>query len=282
MDFTKVQSVGNDFVLIEATESKVDWPKLAQAMCHRHFGIGADGILLLLPSNKADFRMRIFNADGTEAEACGNGLRCMVHYIHTRGFSSAKTITIETAGGVRKAEIITDSKSPKIRIGMGTPILNPELVPVNVELGKGGLVCGLTVNYPLHVGGKELLLAFISMGNPHAVHVINTPVADFPLTEVGPKVETAAMFPKKTNFEIVRVLNSRSIEMRVWERGVGETLACGSGACAAAVAGWVLGLTGDIIDIKLPGGKLSAEWHGQGEVYLYGQAEIVFTGCWIK
>jgi diaminopimelate epimerase len=282
MDFTKVHSVGNDFVLIEPAETAVDWSKLAIAMCHRHFGVGADGILLLLRSQKADFRMRIFNSDGSEAEACGNGLRCLVHYIVTKGISKSKTITVETAGGVRKAEITVGAGAPRIRIGMGAPIFDPAQVPVKTELGKGGLVCGMTVNYPLAVDNMPLKLAFVSMGNPHAVNFVTTPVADFPLATIGPKVETSPIFSRKTNFEIARVLTSRSVEMRVWERGVGETLACGSGACAVAVAGWILGLTGGEVDITLPGGKLRAEWPGQGEVHLTGQAETVFSGHWVK
>ena len=282
MDFTKVQSVGNDFVLIEAADIKTDWPKVAEAMCHRHLGIGADGTLLLLPSKKADFRMRVFNSDGSEAEACGNGLRCLVHYIYTKGISRSKIITIETAAGVRKAEISADEKQPQIRIGMGAPIFAPDQIPVDVELGKGGLVCGMTLNYPLTAADTVLKLALVSMGNPHAVFFTDKPVCEFPLAIIGPAVETATIFPRKTNFEIARVLNSRSIEMRVWERGVGETLACGSGACAVAVSGWVLGLTGDKVDITLPGGKLTAEWCGQGEVFLSGQAEIVFSGSWTK
>lgn len=282
MDFTKVQSVGNDFVLIETSETNTDWSKLARAMCNRHFGVGADGLLLLMPSNKADFRMRIFNADGSESEACGNGLRCIVHYINVKSLSDQKALTIETAGGVRKAEIIGDAKTTRIRIGMGAPVFEPQLVPVTTELGRGGLVCGMTINYPLQINGTPLKLGFVSMGNPHAVYFTDKPVADFPLVEIGPKVETATMFPRKTNFEVARAINSRSIEMRVWERGVGETLACGSGACAVAVAGWILGYTGEVVDITLPGGKLSAEWPGQGEVYLSGQAEIVYIGCWTK
>ncbi len=282
MDFTKVQSVGNDFVLIEADDIQADWPKIAEEICDRHFGIGADGILLLLPSKKADFRMRVFNADGSEAEACGNGLRCLVHYIYTKGISRSKSITIETSGGVRKAEITSNEKSPKIRIGMGAPIFAPEQVPVDVELGKGGMVCGMTMNYPLTVDETILKLAFLSMGNPHAVFFTDKPANEFPLSVIGPRVETASIFPRRTNFEIARVLSSRSIEMRVWERGVGETLACGSGACAVAVAGWISGYTGDKVDITLPGGKLTAEWCGQGEVVLSGQAEIVFSGSWTK
>ena len=286
MDFTKAQSVGNDFVLIDAAEKTSDpaggWPKLAEAMCDRHFGAGADGMLLLLPSKKADFRMRVFNADGSEAEACGNGLRCLVHYIHTKGISRSGNISVETAGGVRQAEIAPASGSPRIRIGMGAPIFAPDEIPVSIAMGKGGLVCGMTVNYPLTVDNAALKLGFVSMGNPHAVHFTDNPVADFPLSVIGPQVETAAMFPRKTNFEVARVRNARTIEMRVWERGVGETLACGSGACAVAAASWIMGYTGNEVDIILPGGKLTAEWCGQGEVYLTGQAAIVYSGCWPK
>ncbi|MEN8614694.1 diaminopimelate epimerase [Dehalogenimonas sp. THU2] len=282
MEFTKVQSAGNDFVLIEAANLKADWSELAIATCHRHFGIGADGLLLLLPSKKADFRMRIYNSDGTEAEACGNGLRCLVNYIYTKGLSRSKVITVETAGGIRTAEISSTEGSPKIRIGMGSPIFTPKEIPVVVELGKGGLVCGMTVNYPFTAADTTFKLSFVSMGNPHAVYFTNQPVAGFPLSTFGPAVETANIFPRKTNFEVARVLNNRTIEMRVWERGVGETLACGSGACAVAVTGWMLGCIGDTVDIRLPGGTLIAEWPGSGEVYLTGQAELVFTGNWLK
>ncbi|APV44185.1 diaminopimelate epimerase [Dehalogenimonas formicexedens] len=282
MDFTKVQSVGNDFVLIETADTKSDWSILAGAVCNRHFGVGADGLLLLMPSDKADFRMRIFNTDGSEAEACGNGLRCLVHYINAKNVSDAKNLTIETLGGVRKAEISGDSGKSRIRIGMGAPIFEPHSIPVNTELGKGGLVCGMTVNYPFQAGNVPLKLGFVSMGNPHAVYFTDKPVNEFSLAEIGPEVEKAPIFPRKTNFEVARVRSSRSIEMRVWERGVGETLACGSGACAVAVASWIMGYTGDTVDITLPGGKLTAEWSGQGDVFLTGEAEIVFTGAWLK
>jgi len=224
--------------------------------------------------------MRVFNSDGSEAEACGNGLRCLVHYVHRKGLSHSKTINIETAGGVRKAEVTADNKSVRIKIGMGEPIFDPLKIPVSVKPGQGGLVCGMTVNYPLQVNGVSLSLNFVSMGNPHAVEFVKTPVGDFPLSAIGPKVENSAIFLNRINFEVARVINSHSIEMRVWERGVGETLACGSGACAVAVAGWVLGYTGDQVDITLPGGKLVAEWPGHGEVFLSGQAEIVFSGIW--
>ncbi|AKG53511.1 diaminopimelate epimerase [Dehalogenimonas sp. WBC-2] len=283
MDFTKVQSAGNDFVLVEATRVTVNWPKLAITMCDRHFGIGADGLLVLLPSKTAHFRMRIFNSDGSESEACGNGLRCLVNYVYTKGLACTDIITIETAGGIRTAEVHPGvNSSPLIRIGMGLPIFKPDDIPVKIKLGKGGLVCGMTVNYPVIVSDTELKLGLVSMGNPHAVYFTDLPVASFPLAVYGPQIETDTLFPRKTNFEVARVLNNMTIEMRVWERGVGETLACGSGACAVAVTSWMLGYTGDKVDIKLPGGLLTAEWCGNGEVYLSGQAVSVYSGHWFE
>lgn len=283
MDFTKVQSVGNDFVLVDATHTLADWPKLAIAMCDRHFGIGADGLLLLLPSITAHFRMRIFNSDGSESETCGNGLRCLVNYVYTKGLARKDSITIETVGGIRTAEVQPSVNSlPRIRIGMGSPIFKPDEIPVKTKLGKGGLVCGMTVNYPVAVADAEFKLNFVSMGNPHAVYFTDQPVAAFPLSAHGPQIETNTIFPRKTNFEVARILNNMTIEMRVWERGVGETLACGSGACAVAVTSWMLGYTGDKVDIKLPGGLLTAEWCGSGEVYLSGQAASVYSGNWCE
>lgn len=282
MDFTKVQSVGNDFVLVESREDTFDWKSLALAMCDRHYGVGSDGLLVLLPSSKADFRMKIFNADGSEAEACGNGLRCLVHYLITTGMVSGEMLSIETLGGIRMAKVIREDGSPVIKIGMGIPIVQPDEIPVELDSNKGDRICGMIANYPFEAHEKRLKLNFVSMGNPHAVCFIDSPVADFPLNIVGPMIERSPMFPKRTNFEIVRLINNGLVEMRVWERGVGETLACGTGACAVAVAGWILGHTGNDLDIKLPGGQLTANWCGQGEVYLSGQADNVFYGRWLK
>src|SRR5271169_3725377 len=161
MDFTKVQSVGNDFVLLETNDNKGDWAKIAQTICNRHFGIGADGLLLLMNSKTADFRMRIFNADGSEAEACGNGLRCIVHYINSKGLSASNTLSIETAGGIRNAGIVNNAGLTLIRIGMGSPVFEPKSIPVVADLGRGGLVCGMTVNYPLAVDSITIKLNFV-------------------------------------------------------------------------------------------------------------------------
>jgi diaminopimelate epimerase len=274
MNFTKLQGAGNDFVLIETGDKNLDWAKLAKVICNRHFGIGADGLLLLLPSEKADLKMRVFNPDGSEAEACGNGLRCLVRYALEKEMVGAKAaeITIETVAGIRKARL----QGKAIQVAMGKPQFKAKEIPVNLE----SKVAEPVLAYPLTVEDKELTLGLIAMGNPHAVHFIESPVAEFPLAQLGPKVEKHPIFPQRTNFEVARVISPGLIEARVWERGVGETLACGSGACAVAVLARLKGFTDGQVDIKLPGGTLGVAWDGKGEVSLSGPAEIVFTGEW--
>ncbi|ADJ26004.1 diaminopimelate epimerase [Dehalogenimonas lykanthroporepellens BL-DC-9] len=278
MDFTKLHSLGNDFILIEGDLDNSEWPETAVWACDRHFGIGGDGLLVLMPSQKADYRMRIFNNDGSEAEACGNGLRCLVKYILEFKEQDKQELTIETAAGVRKATISGNTSDPDIKTGMGEPILETIRIPVEIEDGKGHELCGMTSGYPLSVNGQEHTLAFVSMGNPHAIEFIESDLEAFPLGDVGPSIEKHSMFPSHTNYEIARVIDNSHIEMRVWERGVGETLACGSGACAVVVASWIMGLTEGQVDIKLPGGELKAEWAETGEVYLTGRAQVVFSG----
>ncbi len=283
MKFTKMQGAGNDFMLVETNDIQRDWSQAAVAMCDRHYGIGADGLLLLLPSNVADFRMRIFNADGSEANACGNGLRCLVKYFVDRGVasSSAQEISVETVAGIRRVEIYEAAgRVTKVKTGMGEPEFGDKDIPV-VGQGEGNVVdiksmstCSITVD------GRELHLSLVSMGNPHAVYFCQEPVSDFPLSQLGPKVEQHKIFPRGVNFEVARVLDQQQIEARVWERGVGETLACGSGACAISVAARLHGHIDDKVDIKLPGGILKVEWDGIGEVFLSGPAETVFTGEW--
>lgn len=283
MKFTKVQGAGNDFVLIEANSGEHDWSKLVRDMCDRHYGVGADGLLLLLPSEIADFQMRIFNADGSESDACGNGLRCMVKYFIDRGLFNPKAheIVVETRAGLRIAEISKINKTAKIQIGMGEPRFNSNDIPVLTESGEGCLVdIKPMIAYSLNIDGTELLLNFVSMGNPHAIYFQQEPVSDFPLSQLGPKVEHHKIFPRGINFEVVRVLDKDNVEARVWERGVGETLACGSGACAITVAGQIPGDLNNAVNIKLPGGTLEVEWDGNGEVFLSGPAEIVFSGEW--
>ncbi len=286
MNFTKVQGAGNDFILVEASEINRDWSQMAVAMCDRHFGIGADGLLVLRPSHSTDFQMHIFNPDGSEAEACGNGLRCLVQYIIDTGLvnSGAQEILVETIAGIRKARIYrATGKLTKIQVGMGEPKFGAKDIPVVIESKEGNLVDIKSIlSHHVAIGGMELLLNFVSMGNPHAIYFWQYPVSDFPLSQLGPEVEQHKMFPNRVNFEIVNVVSRQQIEARVWERGVGETLACGTGACAVAVAAQLLGYVDNKVGVKLPGGILDVEWDRVGEVLLGGPAEIVFTGEWSK
>ncbi len=280
MNFTKVQGAGNDFVLVEADNSARGWSKTAIAMCDRHFGVGSDGLLLLLPSKKADFRMRMFNPDGSEAEACGNGLRCLAKYILYKGLTQASEIKIETAAGIRQIRIRKVGKVTGIQVSMGKPELRAENIPVAV--GKDMLDITPILNFPFTIDSRKLQLDFVSMGNPHAVYFQKQSLSDFPLARLGPKIETHKLFPKRVNFEVARVINRQKIEVRVWERGAGETQACGTGACAVAVAAQLHGYVDKKADIKVPGGTLNVEWNGVGEVFLGGPAEVVFTGEWLK
>ncbi len=284
MDFTKMQGAANDFVLIETGDTHRQWSKLALAMCDRHLGIGADSLLLLLPSEKADFGMRIFDADGSEAEACGNGIRCLAKYVFEKGLISTETdeITVETIAGIRKIKLEKrGGKLIEIWANMGKPELNADKIPATIKPGEGDVVdIKSMLSYKANIDGVDLTLNLVSMGNPHAVHFCQEPVSEFPLSAVGPQVENMAAFPNRINFEVARVLSPKHLEARVWERGVGETLACGSGACAIAVASKLLGYTEHKVDIKLPGGTLDAEWNGDGEVILGGPAETVFEGKW--
>ena len=284
MNFTKVQGAGNDFVLVETSDLKRDWSQIARTMCDRHYGIGADGLLLLLSSDIADFKMRIFNPDGSEAEACGNGLRCFAKYVIDRGLvnTGAKEILIETIAGVRRVKVDKGTrKLARIQVSMGAPRFGAKDIPIVLELGREKLVdITSMINCSVTVEGKKLALDLVSMGNPHAVHFYDQAVDDFPLLQLGPKVEHHRIFPNGANFEVARIIDRQQIEARVWERGVGETLACGSGACAIAVAARLRGYIDNKVNVKLPGGILNVEWDGVGEVFLSGPAEIVFSGEW--
>jgi diaminopimelate epimerase len=283
MKFTKLQGTGNDFVLVETSDEERDWSKLALAMCERHFGVGSDGLLLLLPSEGADFRMRMFDPDGSEAEACGNGIRCLARYAYDRGMilAGADQIFVETIVGVRQLKLNKEAgKLASIQAGMGEPKFKVEEIPVKIEQGGGKIIYTKNmIGYPVSVAGIDMLLNFVSMGNPHAVYFQEKPVADFPLSSIGPEVEHLAIFPRRANFEVARVVGNKDIEVRTWERGTGETLACGSGACAVAVAARLYGYTGSKVNIKLLGGTLQMEWDGS-EVLMTGPAETVFHGEW--
>ncbi|MFC1982715.1 diaminopimelate epimerase, partial [Chloroflexota bacterium] len=253
-------------------------------MCDRHFGIGADSLLLLVPSDKADVQMRIFDADGSEAEACGNGIRCLARYAYEKGIVSteADQVMVETIAGIREVKLQKGgNKLIGIRANMGEPEFAAENIPVALKHDDDSIVnIKSMLSYPVTVGGIDLLLNFVSMGNPHAVYFYEHTVADFPLSRIGPKVEHLKIFPNRVNFEVARVLSREQIEARVWERGVGETLACGSGACAITIAAQLYGYVDNKIDIILPGGTLQVERNGTGEMLLSGPAEIVFEGKW--
>ena len=281
MKFTKMHGTGNDYVYIDARGLDADWPELSRAMSDRHFGIGSDGLILIMDSDVADARMRMFNADGSEGEMCGNGIRCFAKYAIERNIVSPGSggVAVETLAGVRN--IVPTYSGDRItgaRVSMGAPILAPADIPV--ALPSGGTAQGPVLNHPFTMDGLDLPLSFVSMGNPHAVTFIGQPVSEFPLHTVGPKVEHHDLFPRRVNFEIVNVGSPGKLTARVWERGSGETMACGTGACAIAVAARLNGICGDQVDITLPGGTLRIEWNGAGEVYMEGPAVEVFTGEW--
>ena len=283
MDFTKMHGAGNDYVYVDARGLTHDWPSLAREVSDRHFGVGSDGLILMLDSEVADLKMRMFNADGSEGEMCGNGIRCFAKFAIEGGAVAASTpsLDVETLAGVRTvAPVYREGRVSAARVSMGMPGLKPAALPV--ILGPEAQQAeGPVINYPHHVNGVSLSLTFVSMGNPHAVAFLEEPVGEFDLHRIGPRVEHDPMFPNRVNFEVVNASGDGSLAARVWERGSGETMACGTGACAIAVAACLQGLAPGRVDISLPGGTLSVDWDGEGEVYLEGPAEQVFTGEWV-
>jgi len=281
MKFTKMQGAGNDFVVIESKNNR-DWSKLAIKMCERHYGIGADGLLISLPSKIADFKMRIFNADGSESAVCGNGLRCLVkHFTDVNNERNASEITVETSIGLRTARIHRQKGIvTEIQVNMGEPSIGTGGISVKAVYHGKLLDIMSLMNRTVYIADKKLPLSLVSIGNPHAVHFYDGLITDFPIAKLGLKVEQHKLFPDETNFEVVSIINRQQVEALVWERGVGETLACGSGACAIVVAGNLLGLLDNKVDVILPGGILKVEWHIEDSIYLSGPAETVFSGDW--
>ena len=277
MKFTKMQGTGNDFLFVEAREAaERDWVALSQAICDRHYGAGADGLIVVLPSERADVRMRLFNADGSEAEVSGNGVRCLVKYAIEREIARPRDgrVSIEAVHGILDAEASMDGKTvTAVRLSMGPPRFAPNEVPVIAEMEP-------VIDFPLEVGGQRLAVTCLSMGNPHAVLLVEEAVERYPLEAHGPKVEHHQAFPERVNFGVAHLSAPERMEVRVWERGVGETLACGSGCCAAMVAARLHNRVGDRVEIEQPGGLLTVEWDGKGNVYLSGPAEFVFEGEW--
>jgi len=251
---------------------------MAKHLCHRRFGIGADQLLLLYPSRIAHFKMRIFNADGSEVEMCGNGIRCLAKYIWDKKISRRKILQIETLAGIMKPE----RAGEMVKVDMGEPIFEPEKIPVKIQKSKirrkkTKEISNLVIDYPLKIKDREFKITCVSMGNPHAVIMVKG-VSDFPVAYYGPLIENHPIFPKRTNVEFVEVLNHSEIAMYVWERGAGETMACGTGASAVAVASHVKGLTGRTATVHLLGGDLFIEWATDNHIYMTGPAEKVFEG----
>ena len=283
MKFTKMHGAGNDYLYIDARSQEADWPALSRAMSDRHFGVGADGIILILSSAVAHLKMRMFNADGSEGAMCGNGIRCFAKYAIERDIArpDGSGLQVETMSGVRTIEPrMEGNRVVRARVAMGAPLLEPEQVPVILGPAPTQRIGPSVVNYPLNIDGSALKLSFVSMGNPHAVTFVDHSVDEFPLASIGPKVEQHLMFPNRVNFEIVNILDRGHMKARVWERGSGETMACGSGAAAILVVSKLLDLSDDNVDILLPGGTLSVSWDGESEVYLEGNAVEVFEGEW--
>ncbi|MCM1377142.1 MAG: diaminopimelate epimerase [Clostridium sp.] len=272
--FSKMHGAGNDYIYIDAREKVPDnLPLLSRQISSRHFGIGSDGLVAIMQSETADFRMRMFNADGSEAQMCGNASRCIGKYVYEKGLTEKTTLTLETLAGIRVLELeISDGLVKSVRVDMGKPQTAPEAIPV---VSTGG---ASVINREYNVDGLTFRLTAVGMGNPHGV-IFTDRITDFQVLELGPKLETADFWPQKANIEFVRIIDRSHIEMRVWERGSGETLACGTGACAAVVAAVSNGLTDREVDVTLPGGKLHVSWDAETEhVYLSGGAEFIAEG----
>lgn len=277
MEFVKMHGLGNDFVFLDhfSVSPAMDYPALARRLCDRHFGIGADGLIVILPSNTAHVRMRIFNADGSEPEMCGNGIRCAARFVHDKGYVAVNPITVETLAGILSLRLdFEGEKVAGVRVDMGEPILKAGLIPV---LAQGEPV----VNATLEVEGQPIHYTAVSMGNPHCV-IFADDFEDLDFDRLGPAIEKHPQFPRKTNVEFIRVDSNSELTMKVWERGAGPTLACGTGACASAVAAVLNDKTGRAVTVHLPGGDLFIEWAADNHVYMTGPAAYVFKGVLLQ
>ncbi|HEX8201351.1 MAG TPA: diaminopimelate epimerase [Isosphaeraceae bacterium] len=276
MKFTKMHGLGNDYVYVSLFDQPppADPAALAVAVSDRHFGIGGDGLILIGPSERADARMRMFNADGSEGEMCGNGVRCVAKFLHDRGIAPQERVTVETGRGVLTLDLeVERGRAQRVRVDMGAPILRAAEIPTTLPGDP-------PVDVPLVIAGRELRLTAVSMGNPHAVAYVED-VATFPVEALGPVLERHPTFPRRVNAHFVEVLGPAEVRMRTWERGSGITLACGTGACAVGVAGVLTGRTGRRLRAHLPGGTLELEWPAEGaSVFMTGPATEVFSGEW--
>lgn len=275
VNFNKMQGAGNDFIIINGFDYNLPQPvELANKLCNRHFGIGADGLIIILPAEdkQNDFKMRIFNTDGSEAEMCGNGIRCFAHYVREKSLTDKNKIFVETLAGIITPEITEfQNKTSSVRVNMGKPGFKSSDIPVRLEKDIEYIK-----DYPLIIDDQKYEINCVSMGNPHAIIFTDNP-DKYPLQKWGSKIETHHLFPEKTNVEFIKILNPGEIIMKVWERGSGITLACGTGATASVIAGIKNGLLDNKVLVHLPGGDLVIEWSGE-EAYMTGPAEFVYTG----
>ena len=273
MKFTKMQGCGNDYVYVDATKEIIsNIPETARRVSNRNYGIGSDGLILIRESEKADFMMDMYNQDGSRAQMCGNGIRCLAKYVYDHGMTDKKNLKIETLSGIKDLELfVEEGKVSMVKVNMGSPILEPSLIPVLSDKD-------VVINEPISVGGKTYHITCVSMGNPHAVVFVDN-TKEFPVEEIGPLFENHEIFPQRVNTEFIHVIDREHIDMRVWERGSGETLACGTGACASVVASVLNGHTCNQVKVSLLGGDLFIEYDQENDkVYMTGPAVEVFKG----
>lgn len=277
MKFTKMHGLGNDFIILDAWEndlSEIDFAKFSQKHCHRNFGIGADGVLVVEKSSLADAKMRIYNADGSEPEMCGNGIRCFAKYLYDKNEIKKEIISIETLAGIKvPALLLENGKVSAVEVDMGEPLLLAKNIPINI-----GQEADQVIAKSVNINGQDYSITTVSMGNPHCVIFVEDVLA-VDVIDIGSSIETADIFPEKTNVEFIQIVDRYNIMMRVWERGVGETLACGTGACAAVVASVLNAKTERKVIVQLGGGSLQIDWQeSDNHVYMTGPAVTVFSG----
>ena len=272
LKFLKMEGIGNDYVYFDGINQNVPTDEtFIKKVSNRHIGIGSDGVIIILPSETCDFRMRMFNLDGSEGKMCGNGIRCFSKFVYDQGLTDKTTLKIETLAGIRTCELnVEDGKVTSVCVDMGEPITLCSDIPVNYSKVE-------MVNAPIEIDGNTYYCTAVSMGNPHVIQYVDT--LDFDIEAIGPKFEHASLFPESVNTEFVKVVDRQHLKMRVWERGSGETLACGTGSCASVVAANYKGLTGEDVEVSLLGGKLNIHIDKEsGHVFMHGPAEFVAEG----
>jgi len=275
LEFKKMHGLGNDFIVVDGRKEVIDNPSaVSQEICNRHTGVGADGFIIAAPSNRADVRMRYFNSDGSEGEMCGNGIRCFARYVVEEYIVKGTDITVETLAGIMKPVVVMDERGDvkSIIVDMGKPILDPGEIPVDYQADR-------FLDIPVQIEGKNYMLSSVGMGVPHTV-VYTDSLENVDVEGLGMVIENHAIFPRKTNVNFVQVENRNKIKVRTWERGAGKTLACGTGCCSSVVVSSLVGKTDKKVEVELPLGKLTVEWHENGQVYMEGPAVNICRGVW--